>query len=81
MVDLVEISQNSIKKTRDKANKKQTEVLLLTLIIVASAIGSMSLISITCYLVNKKRRNQSIGINKTKKLIIKTKNLPFTDND
>jgi len=73
--------ENQIKKTRNKVNKNQTEILLITLIIIASVIGGMSVMSLTCYLLNKNKEKQSVSINKTKRLINKTKNIPFADND
>jgi len=83
MIHNIKRKGNRGKNAKAKANKEKepTEELLLILIIVASVIGGMALTSITCYTINKKRKNRSININKTKKLINKTKNLPFTDNE
>ena len=72
--------ESQIKKTRDKSNKKQVELLLIILIGIAGVIGGISVISITYYLLNKNKENRSVSINKTQRLINKTKNIPFTDN-
>ena len=72
--------ENQVKKIKDKVNKNQTEILLITLIIITSVIGGMSVISLTYYLLNRNKKKRLVSINKTKKLINKTKNIPFTDN-
>jgi len=58
-----QIIQSNIKKKGDQGKnaktekgKESTEELLLILIIIASVVGSMALTSITCYVINKKRK-------------------------
>ena len=72
--------ENQTTKTKDESSENQVEILLITLIGIASVIGAISVISITCYLLNKNKEKRSVSINKTKRLINKTKNIPFTDN-
>jgi len=68
-------------KTKDKSNGNQVEILLITLIGIASIIGAIFVISITYYLLNKNKRKRTVNMNKTRKLINKTRNFPFTDNN
>ena len=68
-------------KTKDKSNGNQVEILLITLIGIASVIGVIFVIRITYYLLNKNKRKRTVNMNKTRKLINKTRNFPFTDNN
>ena len=73
--------ESQITKTKDKSNGNQVEILLITLIGIASVIGAISVISITYYLLNKNKGKRPVNMNKTRKLINKTRNFPFTDNN
>ena len=76
-----EKEESPITKTKNKSNENRVEILLITLIGIASIIGAIFVISITYYLLNKNKRKRTVNMNKTRKLINKTRNFPFTDNN
>ena len=59
--------------------RKQSEPFLLVLITIATVIGTVAILSLCYKLVDRKRKNHMISLNKAKSLIDKTKDLPFTD--